>query len=261
MRKLVVGTLIGIVLSFGMLYVRRLWLERERQAGEVVETPADTEAAKLHRLYGPTKHSQFFEEWIVRDFFHDQHGGTFVDVGAADYTAGSNTYYLERALEWSGVAIDAQERYRAGYERYRPHTRYFTFLVDDHSNQKSAFYASRIQPFVSSTTANFTRTFTKDVVSHEVTTVTLNDLLASLHIDTFDFLSLDIELAEPKALAGFDIERYQPKLACVEAHPQVRQQILDYFSQRHYAVVGKYLRVDAVNLWFMPVGTKTADFP
>ena len=213
MRKLIVGTLIGIVLSFGVVHTRRLWLEHERQAGEVIQTPLETEAAQLHRLYGPNKHSQFFEEWIIRDFFQDMPGGIFVDVGAADYVAGSNTYYLERVLGWSGVAIDAQERYRVGYEQYRPRTRYFTFFVDGHSNQKSVFYTSRIQPFVSSSSASFTRTFAKDLVQQEVMTVTLNDLLASLRLETFDFLSLDIELAEPKALAGFDIERYHPKLA------------------------------------------------
>jgi hypothetical protein len=71
---------------------------------------------------------------------------------------------------------------------------------------------------------------------------------------------MDIELSEPKALAGFDIQRFKPSLACVEAHPQVRQQILDYFAAHHYNVVGKYLRVDTLNLWFMPAGSSVAPF-
>jgi hypothetical protein len=39
----------------------------------------------------------------------------------------------------------------------------------------------------------------------------------------------------------------------VEAHPEVRQQVLDYFTRNGYVVVGKYLRADDENLWFTPL--------
>ena len=38
-----------------------------------------------------------------------------------------------------------------------------------------------------------------------VPTITLNDLLPKHGLEKIDFLSMDIELSEPKALAGFDI--------------------------------------------------------
>jgi hypothetical protein len=81
----------------------------------------------------------------------------------------------------------------------------------------------------------------------------LNDLLDAEKIPRVDFISMDIELHEPKALAGFDIRRFQPALVCIEAHPEVRQQILDYFTRHDYVVVGKYLRVDEDNLYFTPL--------
>jgi hypothetical protein len=65
---------------------------------------------------------------------------------------------------------------------------------------------------------------------------------------------MDIELSEPKALAGFDIRRFKPQLVCIEAHPEVRQQILDYFAANRYVIIGKYLRADDKNLYFMPQG-------
>ena len=80
----------------------------------------------------------------------------------------------------------------------------------------------------------------------------MNDLLAREGTARLDFLSMDIELSEPRALAGFDIERYRPALVCIEAHPEVRQQLIDYFHRHHYVVAGKYLGVDAQNLYFMP---------
>ena len=86
-----------------------------------------------------------------------------------------------------------------------------------------------------------------------VPTITLNDLLAANAVERIDFLSMDIELSEPKALAGFDVRRYRPQLVCIEAHPEVRQQILDYFAQNGYVIVGKYLPADEHNLYFMPL--------
>ena len=64
---------------------------------------------------------------------------------------------------------------------------------------------------------------------------------------------MDIELSEPKALAGFDIGRFRPGLVCIEAHDEVRQQILDYFARSGYVIVGKYLAADENNLYFMPL--------
>ena len=84
-------------------------------------------------------------------------------------------------------------------------------------------------------------------------TITLNDLLPRHGISRVDFLSMDIELSEPKALAGFDIRRFRPELVCIEAHSEVRQQILDYFARNAYVIVGRYLLADSHNLWFAPL--------
>jgi hypothetical protein len=67
---------------------------------------------------------------------------------------------------------------------------------------------------------------------------------------------MDIELWEPKALAGFDVERFRPALVCIEANAEVRQQIIDYFTRHDYAVLGRYLRADIWNLYFAPMGAR-----
>jgi hypothetical protein len=84
-------------------------------------------------------------------------------------------------------------------------------------------------------------------------TATLDDLLTQHGVTEIDFVSIDIELHEPQALAGFSIARFRPALVCIEAHPEVRQQILDYFARHDYVVVGEYLHVDETNLYFMPL--------
>ena len=90
------------------------------------------------------------------------------------------------------------------------------------------------------------------VTSVAVPTIRLDDLLDRLGIHEFDFLSMDIELAEPSALAGFSIDRFRPTLVCIEAHLPTRQAVLDYFAQHNYVLLGKYLRADGWNLYFTP---------
>jgi hypothetical protein len=214
------------------------------------DTPEASELTRLQAAYGPDKHSQGIEEWIVRDVFHDKRDGVFVDVGSADFKDGSNTWFLESERGWSGLAIDAQERYRAGYVKGRPRTRFFALFVSDQSNEKARLFLSRTSSFVASSDKAFTAQFGPLGDELEVPTMTLNDLLAAERVTGIDFLSMDIELAEPKALAGFDIERFRPQLVGIEAHPAVRQPILDYFTAHDYVVIGRYLRIDEANLWF-----------
>jgi FkbM family methyltransferase len=212
------------------------------------------EARWLDPAYGPGGESSGPEQWIVRDFFRDKRNGVFVDVGAADYKLGSNTWYLETELGWSGIAIDAQDLYRPGWEQHRPRTRFLTFFVSDRSSERARLHLSQMDPNYASHVEAFTKRL--DPLAQgtlEVPTITLNDVFQAQGLTDIDFLSIDIELAEPKALAGLDAQRYRPRLVCIEAYPQVRQDILNYFARNGYVLLGHYLRVDLENLWFTPL--------
>lgn len=210
------------------------------------------EAAPLEARYGPHRFSLGVEEWIIRDFFKDKRGGFFVDVGASDYRTFSNTYYLETQLGWSGIAVDALPQFADGYRMHRPRTRFFAFFVSDRSNETATLSVLRSNTLVSSEQRAFTEGRGGGAQEVQVPTITLDDLLTAENVTQLDLLSMDIELAEPKALAGLTISRYRPALVCVEAHPKVRQPILDYFAGNDYVLVGKYLRADVINLYFMP---------
>ena len=83
-------------------------------------------------------------------------------------------------------------------------------------------------------------------------TVTLTQVLDDADVHRVDFVSMDIEQAEPQALRGFDIDRFKPALVCVEAHESTRQWLLNYFHDHGYVPVGRYLALDALNFYFAP---------
>jgi FkbM family methyltransferase len=207
----------------------------------------------LAAAYGPDRYSQFAEEWIIRDFFQDRRGGVFVDVGANHYRDSSTTYYLEKNLGWSGLAIEPLAQFEADYKTHRPKTRFLPFFVSDVSDDVAKLYVLDAHTVVSSSDKAFTERTGANPREMTVPTITLNDLLPRHGIEKFDFLSMDIELSEPKALTGFDLRRFGPELVCIEAHSEVRQFILDYFARNGYVIVGKYLSADEHNLYFTPL--------
>jgi FkbM family methyltransferase len=162
-------------------------------------------------------------------------------------------------LGWSGLAVDPQNSFAGDYRAHRPRTQFFAFFVSDTSDADVTLYQVPENPLVASSDRAFAEragTSAGDPVHASaavtVPTIRLTDLLDRSGISRFDFLSVDVELAEPKVLAGFDIERFKPLLVCIEAHPAVRQHILDYFAAHGYVLVGRYLRADLQNLYFAP---------
>ncbi len=162
----------------------------------------------------------------------------------------SNTYYLESQLGWSGVAVEALSEFAEGYRVNRPRTKFVAMFASDAPDTTVSLFVPPSNSLVASSNREFTVREGTPGVARTVPTTTLTVALEQAGVDKLDFMSMDIELSEPKALKGFDIDRFQPAFVCIESHPDVRQAILDYFADHQYVVVGKYLRMDPNNLYF-----------
>ncbi len=197
------------------------------------------------------------EELIIRDFFRDRRNGVFVDVGCAWPVRKSNTAYLELHLGWSGIAVDALREYGAAWQRDRPRSKFFALFVTDHEGEVQTFYRSEL-PDVSSYQKRALELRTRkdgeplEFDALQVPTTTLTTLLLKNGIAKVDFLSMDIEGAEPLALAGFDIDSFKPELACVEAKPANRADIRRYFGAHGYDRLERYVDYDKMNYYFAP---------
>lgn len=201
-------------------------------------------------------YSQFDEELIIRDFFNDRRGGVFVDVGAAKYKQRSTTYYLEKHLDWGGIAVDALKGYEADYLKYRPKTRFYAYVVTDADGQEATFYFLKRRPTASSLHKEILDEYAKTVPGIDYTelrlpTITLNKLLEDGGLTKIDFLSMDIEGSEPQALSGFDIRRFRPELVMVERLFN-EEQIRAYFAHNGYELIEEYLPHDEHNYYFRP---------
>lgn len=208
-------------------------------------------AAMLYR-YFPKPLSQGFEEVFIRDYFQDRRGGFLLDVGASHFRDRSTTHYLDVALGWQGIAVDAIAEFADGYARHRPRTKYFAAFVSDRSDEGVDFIVNRGNTRLSTADAETATHFDAPTEVRQLSTVTLDDLLDAEGVREIDLLSMDIELWEPKALAGFDIERFRPELVVIEFHSPIRDQLEEYFARHGYAQIEKYTRWDGRNAYYVP---------
>jgi FkbM family methyltransferase len=191
--------------------------------------------------------SQGFEEVIIRDYFGDKKNGVFLDVGCAGPKFDSTTYYLEKMLGWTGIGIDAMDYHAETWKEHRPGSTFLAYAVADTDNETLTFHVGNVS---NSLNEDLVKNFGGKKKEIQVTTITLDTALENNGIEKIDFLSMDIEGAEPIALKGFDIQRFKPDLCCVEGvnRPEVRE----YFESNGYELIEKYLKADKINWYFRP---------
>ena len=219
-----------------------------REANQHRPLPDKVDLASLHALYGEARYSQDDEETLIRAFFADRRTGFFLDVGAGDPIRHSTTYYLEKHLGWSGIAVDAIAEYASDYSRERPATHFFNYFAGDKSDATHDFFVSEDRNFSSATGADPRGGAYQ---KRKVATITLDNLLKREKVERFDFLSMDIEGSEPVALRGLDIARFRPELVCVEiSSPEAGHAIAEYFALRGCREVSAYRAVDTINRYY-----------
>ncbi|CAN5493129.1 hypothetical protein BH11PLA2_BH11PLA2_22540 [soil metagenome] len=198
------------------------------------------------------RYSLFDEELIIRDFFEDRRGGVFVDVGCAWPIQANNTFYLEKHLGWTGIGIDALVEYGPDWHAQRPRSAFFAYLVSDASAEQAVFYRSSnsgLSSVRSDMAMGHVIGASLDTDEIKVPAISLDQLLDREGIVRIDLLAMNIEGHELIALAGFDIDRFQPSLVVVEISCQL-DQVYSYFDTHEYEIIDKYLEYDSGNRYF-----------
>lgn len=158
--------------------------------------------------------------------------GFFVEAGANDGYAQSNTYYLERKLGWRGVLVEAiPELYQRCRNRRKRSKVFHCALVADAEAQPSvtmhfANLMSVVEGALKTPEAQREQIrsglqlqlFPEDgSYTVEVPARTLTSILDEVQPPPIDFFSLDVEGYELPVLKGLDLDRYRPKYLLVEA--------------------------------------------
>lgn len=171
--------------------------------------------------------------------------GVFLEAGANDGLAQSNTYYLERYLGWRGVLVEPSPPLAARCRRNRPYSRVFNCaLVPEAAPgarvtlRGSGLMAAVDEAFASPADreaflAEARRVEGREPVVWEVPARTLDDVIDEAAPGGIDLMSLDVEGYEAAALRGLDLGRHAPRRILVETAHDGRDEILDLLGTRY----------------------------
>ncbi|MDG2304677.1 MAG: FkbM family methyltransferase [Candidatus Binatia bacterium] len=213
----------------------------ETSGGENVESAAPVDILwEEEKLY-----SNGNEELVIRDFFEDERGGFFVDVGCSHPKKNSNTFYLEDKLGWAGIGVDGLPDYAKGWKAQRPGSVFLNYLVSDTTGGTKKFFKVPVWG-LSTAEEKFAKRL--NVVDElEVPTTTLDALLEEQQVSAIDFLNIDVEGHYEEVLAGFDLERWKPRLVCIEEEGPFA---VSWFRERGYEPIPRYRHRDPTNWYF-----------
>jgi len=176
---------------------------------------------------------------------HCKDGVNFVQVGANDGRTHDPLSHMVRSQKWRGVLFEPVpiffERLQANYAGVEG----LTFVQKACSNVagKLAFYQVKNVDRMPHDFMRGLSTFNRNLIARHFTTseawdmfveevavdvVTIDQTLSALSIEQVDLLQIDAEGSDLLVLAGFDLDRYLPKLLMLETMhlPLVEQHAL-----------------------------------
>jgi FkbM family methyltransferase len=176
------------------------------------------------------------DRWVAEIAFQHAKEGYFVDVGAHDGVWISNTIELERRYNWTGVLVEADERFEESLlknrkakvaricldaepgfvEFYRPATRDGRGgIVADDTDARPKQLAKRQEEGLM-----------LDLV--RLPAITIDELFSSYSVPAVvDYMSMDVEGAEYRIFQGFNFQKYRMKAMTIERPKPSLQELLE----------------------------------
>ena len=214
---------------------------------KVFRTIAPESAAGHPRYYSQYSQDRFIDNFLL----YGKREGVFVDIGAYDGVALSNTCYFERELGWTGICIEPNPCAFESLARNRK----CLWLNCGIGRQEEALeflklpgdldLGSGFIKYFDDSSVYKDKAFIEEVKNDggEVISVPvrrLNDLLAEHHVTRIDYLSIDTEGADFEILSSIDLDAFDIQVIGIE-NSRFGDRIISFLSKRGYelrAVLG-----------------------
>jgi len=164
-------------------------------------------------------HSQKGQDEWVFEMLGQKHGGFFIDLAVNKPVLYSNTISLEEQYDWKGICIDANPEYVRRCKEKRSCI-VLQAAVDCVSGRDVEFaMRDELGGVIDENADNKPGTQTDEKLVHFKTRTLANLLEATGAPKIIDYLSLDIEGFEYRALVAFPFDKYRFRALTIERPP------------------------------------------
>jgi FkbM family methyltransferase len=195
--------------------------------------------------------------WILF-VFECKKNGYFVEFGACDGLLFSNTKILEKDFGWKGILAEPNRSYGNQIVENRK------VIIDNRAVWSKTGVSVEFGEVSAGGLSGIYSTFRRNkndldkrqslgIKKYKVETVSLNDLLNEYKAPlNFDLLSIDTEGSEFEIIENFDLNKYRPKVICIEFDGTKFElnKFENILSRYGYKSVGTEFSEER-NLWFM----------
>lgn len=192
------------------------------------------------------------QDFFVLDQLNFLTNGYFVEFGACDGVAASNTFLLEKGFQWKGILAEPAKSWRSFLDGKVRSCHISYDCVWKKSGELIQFQEGAVGAFSGITAllgnASNPSGYQKPYL---VKTISLNDLLDKYQApDCIDYLSIDTEGSEYEILSALDFSRYSFRvITCEHNYGDMREMIFDLLTKNGYARVCE--DISGVDDWYV----------
>lgn len=220
-----------------------------------LELVADPDSQRLINLLKNSK-SQVQQDVFVVIESDFKVGGFFVEFGATNGLAFSNTFLLETEFSWRGILAEPARIWKKELMANRPNSFIEHLCVWKDSESKLTFNETQ-EPMLSTIDFFSEKDFHRDNRlngnKYEVGSISLIDLLIKYNAPKYiDYLSIDTEGSEYEILKAFDFSKFSFGVITIEHNfmPN-RELIFDLLSSHGY--IRKYEEISEFEDWYVKI--------
>ena len=170
--------------------------------------------------------SQLYQDMFASFIIGNKFDKTFLEFGATNGIDLSNSYTLEKYLNWKGVLSEPSPQWYDELKKNRPHINIITECIWSESNKELNFFVSDVgvlsslEDFKESDKISMpgnTKERLKSGKNTTVKTISLNDVIEKqFDYKTPSYISVDTEGSEYEILKNFNFKKYRPLVFTVE---------------------------------------------
>ena len=241
----------SILLAFGYSINSK---SKKKLLGDLIRLPEGVglSPVEARRIYKSSK-SQLGQDLLALIGSGAKKGGFFVEFGAADGVALSNSYLLEKEFGWSGILCEPSRSWHEDLEKNRSCT-VDARCVYSKTGELISFsenYIGELSGITEFSGDGHHGILDRTITSYQVETISLLDLLKSHNAPNhIEFLSVDTEGSEFEILNVFDFSKHTFGAICVEHnYLENRSKVKNLLEANGYRQV--YRELSEFDDWFV----------